>query len=111
MSDETYDDTSTPLMGSDEFARYAAGKSWSQDQTENGHTIQRMAAEMNRRLMRAQVKALEAQRQQLEAQGRQNEAQLQIAKSLKRATWWLSAATIILALSTIALTVVTAFHH
>jgi hypothetical protein len=110
MDDQTSDDTSTPLMSDKEFADFAAGRNWPTDLTKQGNLILRASAEMNRRLMRAQVNALEAQRQQLESQGRQNEGQLEVAKSLSRATWWLSCATAVLAVSTIVLTIVTAFH-
>jgi hypothetical protein len=111
MSDDPSDDTSIPLMDEREFNNFVSGRGWPIGHEAQANFIQRAAAEMNRRLVRSQVKAMEAQRQQLEAQGRQNEAQLEVAKSLKRATWWLSGATIMLALSTIALTAVTALHH
>jgi hypothetical protein len=100
MSDIRDDDTAVPLIDDVQFRRLLKGEGWPNDQTQQGFFIQRIAAEMNRRLSRAQIQQLEAQGRQLEAQGRQNEAQLKVAKSVKKATWGLSAATIVLALVT-----------
>jgi uncharacterized protein HemX len=110
MPEKPEDDTSTPFIADQQFRDFLAGRLATNDQTDRGHLIQKAAVEMNRRLFRTQLKSLEAQGRQLEAQGHQNEAQLQIAKSLRKATWWLSGATIILAIATVALVVVTLFH-
>jgi hypothetical protein len=57
MSDNPSDDTSIPLMDAEALTILLPQRYWPHDQTERGHLIQRMAAEMNRRLMRAQVQS------------------------------------------------------
>ncbi len=93
MSDEQADDTSIPFVNEKYFRDFLEGRGSHTGQVDFSHHLQIVAAEMNRRLVRQQVKLLAAQNILLESQET-------VAKSLKRATWVLSIATIVLALAT-----------
>jgi hypothetical protein len=98
--EELQDDTSTPFVPDTYFRDFLAGKAGRPGQVAFGDQFQMIAAEMNRRLGRAQSRLLEAQNVRLEAQDKLNQAQLAAARSLERATWVLSIATVILAIAT-----------
>jgi hypothetical protein len=99
---EQDDETSTPLMDEAEFNRALQPEVWRTiDFLEQPLLAQRLAAEMNRRLSRAQTKLIRAQNVRLEAQDQLNNAQLGVARSLRNATWVLSLATIFLVVATL----------
>lgn len=98
---EQTDDTSTPLIEDQYFRDFLNGKGPFESQADFPNRFQRVAAEMNRRLVRQQLKALAAQNLLLKSQDA-------VARSLKWATWVLSLATIILAGATVVLVVVKA---
>jgi hypothetical protein len=87
MSDEQADDTSMPFVKDEYLRSFLEGKEGYPGQADFPDKCQLVSAEMNRRLVRQQVKVLAAQEI--------------LAKSLTRATWVLSVATIVLAFATL----------
>jgi len=94
MSDEQADETSIPFVPDKYFRDFLERGSIQPSHVHFSNEFQRIAAEMNRRLVRQQVRLIAAQGVLLESQER-------VAKSLTRATWVLSIATIVLAFATI----------
>jgi hypothetical protein len=94
MSDEQPDDTSIPFVEEKYFRDFLAGKVSIPSHSSFPNNFQLVAAEMNRRLVRQQAKALAAQNVLIKSQEG-------VAKSLTRATWVLSLATIFLVLATL----------
>ncbi len=87
-------------MDEKHFRDQVEGRGSHPGQQDFPHHFQVVAAEMNRRLVRQQVKSLAAQNDLLKSQEG-------VAKSLRNATWVLSIATAVLAIATIVLAIKT----
>lgn len=95
MPDDQTNETSRPLIEDQYYRDFLSGKGPFESQVDFPNRFQRIVAETNRRLARAQLDVVKAQNVLIESQGA-------VAKSLERATWVLSFATIALVLATLA---------